>query len=393
MTRTIQTVTAIAAMGLLVFAANASAGDVKLKARAGPAPATAAKGTSTSPAAGQLKASVTTPLGKVAVGVNPTALLNQLTAADLVTGFQQFVGQLGQAPSTTSQGGVAVTQPPNADPTAQTAEEAAESDTTAAGQQETGDSLGLDAATAASQAGLTPEQEQQIQGLQGQLDRNEIDQGAFANQVQNLSGVAAPSHTLGGLGGAFNQAAGTGTVDPLNLTDVQRQQAQDIATRLHTDIANLRQAAHALIVELLTPTQQALLNESAVGQGEQAGQKRLSQKLVPAQTASGSAATASSGAINSGTTAVGSTAGGATPVLQNPADRLQLTDAQKTEIEQIRAALRTAVQARHQQARDEFRAILTPQQQAVLDQMEQSYGTNTTATSAAAGGQQVEQVP
>ncbi len=49
---------------------------------------------------------------------------------------------------------------------------------------------------------------------------------------------------------------------------------------------------------------------------------------------------------------------------------LELTEDQQTQIETIRSELRDAVEARHQQARDEFRAILTPEQLAILDAME-----------------------
>jgi len=55
-----------------------------------------------------------------------------------------------------------------------------------------------------------------------------------------------------------------------------------------------------------------------------------------------------------------SAAGGFGP--GQPADELQLTDEQQTAIDEIRAALRDAIQARHEQARDEFLSLLTDEQ-------------------------------
>ena len=56
--------------------------------------------------------------------------------------------------------------------------------------------------------------------------------------------------------------------------------------------------------------------------------------------------------------------------LERFADELQLTDDQETAIAQIHSDLLAAVETRHQQARDEFRAILTSEQLAILDEIE-----------------------
>ena len=50
-----------------------------------------------------------------------------------------------------------------------------------------------------------------------------------------------------------------------------------------------------------------------------------------------------------------------------------MTDDQQAAIEKIRTDLQDAVQARHQQARDEFRAILTADQLTLLDQAEAQF--------------------
>ncbi len=52
------------------------------------------------------------------------------------------------------------------------------------------------------------------------------------------------------------------------------------------------------------------------------------------------------------------------------ADELQLTADQQTAIDQVHTDLQAAVKARHEQARDEFRAILTSDQLTLLDQLE-----------------------
>lgn len=196
-------------------------------------------------------------------------------------------------------------------------------------------------------ASLTADQQQQIQDLQAQLDAGQITQQQFADKVHSIIGDALPADAFVGfgfMGGPFAQGPQSQMADPLNLTDAQEQQAKDIFTRLHDDVKKLRQDAHDKIIAVLTPDQQTTLNG-----------------LVPDQPAG-------FGMHGRG---MGMRAGGVHRLTQDLATALQLTDAQKTQIDQIRTDLRTAVQARHQQARDEFRAILTADQQAILDKLEQ----------------------
>lgn len=160
------------------------------------------------------------------------------------------------------------------------------------------------------QGSLTADQMQQIQDLQSKLDSGQITEQDFETQVNAIIGNAAPHFVFGG---PFARGPRYDLAQALNLTAAQKQQAQDVFQRAHDDIQKLQQDAQAKILAVLTPDQETQLNQGA---------------------------------------------------------EVQLTDAQGTQIDQIRTDLRTAVQARHQQARDEFRAILTADQQAIFDKLE-----------------------
>ena len=213
-------------------------------------------------------------------------------------------------------------------------------------------------------------------------------QEAFATQAHGIIGNAASNQTFGVLGGSLPQQQAAGTSDPLNLTAEQQQQAQDMSTRLHDDIAQLRQQAHDLILSVLTADQQAQLNGSTSGQAGQPAQPSTAKTRVQSAglrsqgTNVGVPGSDTNGGAQSNASGVRAQNAGSGAPLQNSFDALQLTDAQKAQIELIRADLRVAVQARHQQARDEFFAILTPDQQALL------YGLEQMSSSAAANGSQ-----
>ena len=256
--------------------------------------------------------------------------LNQLTVSDLVAGFQQYANQLGSV------------------------------------------------STAAAPVQLTSDQQQQLEGLQAQLDNGQITQQAFATQVDGIIGNGDPNAAFGGFGfcgGPCAQPPGFAAADPLNLTDAQVQQAQDISQRLHDDLQTLRQDAHDKILAVLTPAQQAQLNQlfpQPAGATGASGASGPSGPLMPPPHRFGMHGRE-----------LGMRGGGSEPFSQYLVAQLQLTADQQTQIEQIRTDLRTAVQARHQQARDEFRAILTPEQLAILDQMEQPETETVTATGTA----------
>lgn len=106
----------------------------------------------------------------------------------------------------------------------------------------------------------------------------------------------------------------------LELTEEQQTAAEEIFELAHEDIEALREAAHDEIRALLTEEQLAILDEAEASAGEgRRGPGRL-------------------------------------------ADELELTEEQQGAIDEIRTELRDAIQARHEQARDEFLDLLTDEQ-------------------------------
>jgi Spy/CpxP family protein refolding chaperone len=217
--------------------------------------------------------------------------------------------------------------------------------------------LGADGQQGATVSSLTSDQITQLEELQRQLDSGEITQQEFAQQVHDLVGDVAPGRAFAGMGmmgGPFPEPPGEQLADQLQLTDDQRQQAEDIFTRLHTDLDALRQSAEDQIKALLTADQLTQLDELLA----------QSQRL-PAPPPGGP----HGGRMGPPPPNGGEPVSGLGP-LDRFADALQLTDEQKAAIEQIHTDLQADVKARHQQARDEFRAILTADQLAILDQIE-----------------------
>ena len=237
--------------------------------------------------------------------------LSQLTVGDLVQGFLAYVSELGDS-----------------------------------GQQ------------SGTVSSLTSEQMTQLETLQAQLDSGEITRQEFAEQVHDLIGDVAPGQAFAGrgmMGGPFPEPPGAQLADQLQLTDEQRQEADDIFTSLHEDLDALRSAAEDQIKALLTTDQLATLDELlSQDQGPPPGGPHGGRMGPPPDNGS-------------------EQAGGLGP-LERFADELQLTDEQKAAIEKIHTDLQEAVKARHQQARDEFRAILTSDQLALLDEIESEHG-------------------
>ncbi|MFO0839684.1 MAG: hypothetical protein U1D55_14300 [Phycisphaerae bacterium] len=244
-------------------------------------------------------------LSQLAQTAQSIPALNQLTVGDLANGFLQFASQAGTA-----------------------------------------------------NAGLTADQQAQIEALQQQLDSGAITAADFESQVGDIVGTGLHVGAFGGPGfhGPFGGGHGA-MADALNLTDAQKQQAQDIFKKLHDDITALRDQAHQDILAVLTPEQQATL-----------------QSLKPDQMTLGMPY----GRGRHGGFGPGEGLGFG-PRL---ASALNLTADQQTKIDEIRTNLRTAIQTRHQQAHDEFRAILTSDQQAIFDQFDANHQQQEAAESA-----------
>lgn len=199
---------------------------------------------------------------------------------------------------------------------------------------------------------LTEDQQSELRGLQGQLDSGAITEAEFEDQAQVIAGFQGH---MGGrpslLGGRFHEGPLTGD---LALTEEQRTQAQEIFQAAHDDIKALRQTAQDDIYNnVLTDEQRATLDEL------RANHRPLME---------GDDAAARGFGRGPGPGGGRGPAFGRRPFRDRLAEALDLTDEQQTQIDEIRAQLREDVRARHEQAREEFRAILTDEQLAALDE-------------------------
>ena len=239
---------------------------------------------------------------------------------------------------------------------------------------------------------LTEEQQAQLDELQGQLDRGEITQEEFNQQANDLLGDMGSADAFAGGGMMGGPPPGDPMMrlaEELQLTDEQRQQADDIFARLHTDIEALHETEREQTEAVLTAEQLATLNELASQEPmPPPPHERGAEPMGPPPGEAdpnmafpggpGGHMGPPPGAFGPGgdmppppdTDGAGADLG----PLGRFADELQLTDEQTAAIAQIHADGRTAVEARHQQARDEFRAILTADQQATLDELEAQPG-------------------
>ncbi len=259
------------------------------------------------------------------VAADPT--LSKLTVSDVVQGFAAYAGQLTGSSGTSGTGGMMMPSAPAVQ--------------------------------------LTTDQQAQLEDLQSQLDSGAITQEQFAQQVQALIGDIAPGFAFAGMGmmgGPFRGDPVMGLADQLQLTDAEQQQAADVFQRLHDDITTLRQNAEDQIKALLTADQLAKLAELQA-QSPRGGPGFGHMGPPPMGGGDNPSPWGPNGDPNTAPVAGRGT-------FTDLADELQLTDDQQVAIEQIRTDLQDAVQARHQQARDEFRAILTSDQLTRLDQAE-----------------------
>lgn len=215
-------------------------------------------------------------------------------------------------------------------------------------------------------AALSAAEEAELQSLQARLDGGQIDGAQFESLAQGLIGDRAPRRAFGGFG-FFGSMFGHNfrglLADELALTDEQIAQARAIFEAAHADIRALRQAAHQDIYNnVLTDEQRALLDDLREQFEARRQDDRQDGETTDMPNDDGTAAQPD-GPMH-----------GRRPFLRRMmrrlADELELTDEQIAQIQTIRMDLRAAVRARHEQARVEFRAILTDEQLAVLDAFE-----------------------
>lgn len=203
------------------------------------------------------------------------------------------------------------------------------------------------------QAHLSDDQRSQIEALQAQFDAGEITREEFIEQVKSIIGDALPNEPFVGFGfggGPFGGHFGLRVGGYLDLTQEQVDAANEIFEKVHSDIADLRTQARDDILAVLTDEQRARLDEIVVG------------LFVGLPIGNGDNSTAR----RNGHGGFGFGFGRHGHAFDRFADALGLTDEQQMQIRDIRENLMDAIRARHEQARDEFLALLTPEQLAKL---------------------------
>lgn len=191
-------------------------------------------------------------------------------------------------------------------------------------------------------ASLTEAELAEIEALQAQLEAGAITAQEFDSATRELIGDAGPppgGQTL--RGGPPGHPMGPGAPPPLDLTEEQQRAADQLSQTERDDVAALQAAANEELRALLTEEQLAIYDELPplmLGPGDGPGPHG------PGQPGADGAA---------------------------PADRLAellgLSEEQQSALSDIVASLQDAVQARREQARDEFLGLLTEEQLAQLE--------------------------
>lgn len=201
---------------------------------------------------------------------------------------------------------------------------------------------------------LTTDQETQIADLQAQLDAGTLTNQQYVEELASVLGaqdagqpfMAGPDCAFGGQGfrGGPQRMGGPSPRhdDPLNLTEEQRSAAQDIFDALRTDSLALQEDAQTQIDAVLTADQLAQLETLDHGLPLPRGMRHF----------------------------------GAGVDLKVLTEQLSLTEEQQTQIQTILDDTQAALEARRAQAQEEFRAILTTEQQTLFDEMEAARQTD-----------------
>lgn len=197
---------------------------------------------------------------------------------------------------------------------------------------------------------MNADQQGRFDALRAQHDAGEIAGAEYGRQVDELLGAPGAGRPFeAGRGRSFGHAGFRGgplgmggaprdrLAARLDLTDEQKTQAQTIFDAMREEVLALQNAARDQIDALLTEEQRQQLDEMC--DGFQGGFRLFGHGLN-------------------------------TDVLS---DRLDLTEEQQTQVQAVLDQLRTDADARRQQARDAFRAILTTEQAALLDELEANH--------------------
>ncbi len=188
-------------------------------------------------------------------------------------------------------------------------------------------------------AGITDEQRTAIEVLQRQVDAGAITDDAFIAEVATILGDSTPGSPFAGfsfLGSPFEVEGSNDFADLLGMTQEQQQQALLIYRLLHADIADIRAVAQDEIRALLNAQQRALIDQLATELFEQFG--------VPDEQRAG-----------------------AQLVIDLLVNRLGLTFGQQSQIETVREDMGGAVQQLHALGQQDFLALLSQEQLAMLE--------------------------
>ena len=196
----------------------------------------------------------------------------------------------------------------------------------------------------------------------------------FDKETQAVGGAgitakqsATNSKTVQPMARAAHEMSAADAPETIALTADQQSQMGAIFQQLDIDIQNLLAGAESQIEALLTPQQQTQFAAQQLDGG---------QPDQPIATAGSGVASGSRPLPPQGDASMAGTPGdaeksGGEHGLHGGIEQLSdLTDAQRTGIDNIMSSLRMATEALHSQARTDLRAILTPAQIALFDQQD-----------------------
>ncbi len=206
---------------------------------------------------------------------------------------------------------------------------------------------------------LTTEQQLEIEALQESLNVGEISQEEFGDAVREIIGDLLPGRAFvgfGAWGGPFGIRPRGDVLIDLELTDEQKEQAQLIFEQLQDVILTRRDEMHQAFLEILTDEQLAVLEgiENPTFGGFRGGRRF------------------GGGFLSMGMMQLGVPADKRVSFGDRLAEFLSLADEQQVSLAELRDALRDDVQLFHEQARDAFVDLLTPEQVGIIESLDQS---------------------
>ena len=190
---------------------------------------------------------------------------------------------------------------------------------------------------------LTDEERMEIEAFQAEFDAGGLSAADFSESIRGVigdRGAGRPFAGFGFYGAPIGHRMGSHDAVRLDLTEEQRAAGEEIFQATHDDIAALRDAAMEEIRALLTDEQVAALDELRPG-----------DRLGPGR--------ARGGRMSFGR--------GERPAAGRLTEELGLSDEQQASLEAIREDMRANIQARHEQARNEFLELLTDEQRQMID--------------------------